>query len=100
MDGQAERRVVLKASGGLYWSLSGSRMQNARREEEVWHLTGRSSEEVRDALARAHGSVKLALLLLQGCDPGEAAEALDRAGGQLRVAKALVESRAARKKRA
>src|SRR6266849_4235778 len=51
-------------------------------------------------LARAHGSVKLAVLLLQGCDPGEAAEALDRAGGQLRIAKALVERSAARKKRA
>ena len=51
-------------------------------------------------LARAHGSVKLALLLLQGCDPAEAAEALDRAGGQLRIAKALVETRASRKKRA
>jgi len=71
-----------------------------RSENMLLHLTGRSSEEVRDALARAHGSVKLALLLLQGCEPGEAAEALDRAGGQLRVAKALVEGRAARKKRA
>ena len=71
-----------------------------RSENMLLHLTGRSSDEVRDALARAHGSVKLAVLLLQGCDPGEAAEALDRAGGQLRIAKALVERRAARKKRA
>src|SRR6266404_5191507 len=62
-----------------------------RSENMLLHLTGRSSDEVRDALARAHGSVKLAVLLLQGCDPGEAAEALDRAGGQLRIAKALVE---------
>jgi N-acetylmuramic acid 6-phosphate etherase len=71
-----------------------------RSESMLLHLTGRSSDEVRDALARAHGSVKLAVLLLQGCDPGEAAEALDRAGGQLRIAKALVERSAARKKRA
>jgi N-acetylmuramic acid 6-phosphate etherase len=71
-----------------------------RSESMLLHLTGRSSEEVRDALAHAHGSVKLALLLLQGCDPAEAAEALDRAGGQLRIAKALVERSAARKKRA
>src|SRR5436853_487967 len=71
-----------------------------RSENMLLHLTGRSSEEVRDALARAHGSVKLALLLLQGCDPAEAEEALDRAGGQLRIAKALVDRRAARKKRA
>jgi len=71
-----------------------------RSENMLLHLTGRSSDEVRDALARAHGSVKLALLVLQGCDLAEAAEALDRAGGQLRIAKALVESRAGRKKRA
>src|SRR5437660_3789902 len=71
-----------------------------RSENMLLHLTGRSSEDVRDALARAHGSVKLALLVLQGCDPAEAAEALDRAGGQLRIAKALVETRASRKKRA
>ena len=71
-----------------------------RSENMLLHLTGRSSDEVRDALARAHGSVKLALLVLQGCDLAEAAEALDRAGGQLRIAKALVETRASRKKRA
>src|ERR1700738_462724 len=63
-----------------------------RSENMLLHLTGRSSDEVRDALARAHGSVKLALLVLQGCDLAEAAEALDRAGGQLRIAKALVET--------
>jgi len=55
-----------------------------RSESMLLHLTGRSSEEIRDALARAHGSVKLALLLLQGCEPDEAAEALDRAHGQRR----------------
>src|SRR5262245_20808369 len=71
-----------------------------RSENMLLHLTGRSSEDVRDALARAHGSVKLALLLLQGCDLAEAAEALDRAGGQLRIAKAMIETNAARKKRA
>jgi N-acetylmuramic acid 6-phosphate etherase len=71
-----------------------------RSENMLLHLTGRGSEEVRDALARAHGSVKLALLLLQGCDLAEAAEALDRSGGQLRIAKAMIETSAARKKRA
>ena len=70
-----------------------------RSENMLVHLTGRSRDEVRAALARAHGSVKLAMLLLEGCDPTEAADALARAGGQLRVAKALV-ARGARKKRA
>jgi N-acetylmuramic acid 6-phosphate etherase len=62
----------------------------ARSEQMLRHLTDRSSEEVRDALARAGGSVKLAALLLQGCDLDEAKAALDRAGGQLRVAMGLV----------
>jgi N-acetylmuramic acid 6-phosphate etherase len=70
-----------------------------RSENMLVHLTGRKREEVRAALARARGSVKMAMLLLEGCDPAEAAEALHRAGGQLRVAKALV-ARGARKKRA
>jgi N-acetylmuramic acid 6-phosphate etherase len=58
----------------------------ARRESIVRTLTGRSAPEVRDALARAEGSVKLAVLLLEGCDLETARAALDRAGGQLRAA--------------
>jgi len=54
------------------------------------HLTGSSAEEVREALRRARGSVKLALLLLKGCDLKEAERVLDRACGQLRGALALV----------
>jgi N-acetylmuramic acid 6-phosphate etherase len=61
-----------------------------RREKMVHHLTGGTSDEVRDALAQAQGSVKLAVLLLKGCDLEEAERVLDRAGGQLRAALAVV----------
>ena len=57
-----------------------------RAENMLMHLTDRGRAEVRDALKRARGSVKLAVLLLQGCDVAEAEAALDRSGGQLRAA--------------
>jgi N-acetylmuramic acid 6-phosphate etherase len=46
--------------------------------------------EVREALDRAQGSVKVAVLLLQGCDLETARAALEKAGGQLRRAMELV----------
>jgi N-acetylmuramic acid 6-phosphate etherase len=62
-----------------------------RRSEAILvRLTGRSSADAREALRRADGSVKLAVLLLHGCEPGAAAEILDRAGGQLRAALASI----------
>jgi N-acetylmuramic acid 6-phosphate etherase len=61
-----------------------------RREAIVRALTNRNGAEVREALSRADGSVKLAVLLLQGCDLEAARTALDRAGGQLRAAIDLV----------
>ena len=61
-----------------------------RRENMLIHLTGSSGEDVRKALKRARGSVKLALPLLKGCDLKEAERVLDCAGGQLRGALALV----------
>lgn len=57
-----------------------------RRERMVAHLTGQSGAPVREALARAGGSVKLAVLLLQGYAQGEAERALERVGGRLRAA--------------
>jgi N-acetylmuramic acid 6-phosphate etherase len=57
-----------------------------RAENMLMHLTDRGRTEVRDALKRAGGSVKLAVLLLQGCDVPQAEAALDRSGGQLRAA--------------
>jgi N-acetylmuramic acid 6-phosphate etherase len=65
-----------------------------RAENMLMHLTDRGRAEVRDALKRARGSVKLAVLLLQGCDVAQAEAALDRSGGQLRAAlESLGESR-------
>lgn len=64
-----------------------------RSENMLIRLTGRSSEQVREALRRANGNVKLAVLLLHGCDAGEAGKILERAGGQLRAALALIAQR-------
>ncbi len=55
---------------------------------------------MREALREADGSVKLALLLLEGVGLDEARAALDRGGGDLRAAKELVESGRNRKRRA
>jgi N-acetylmuramic acid 6-phosphate etherase len=58
-----------------------------RRAETMLHrLTGRDQDEVREALKRANGSVKLAVLLLHGCALPEAMQLLDRTGGKLRAA--------------
>ena len=56
-------------------------------------LTGRTHEEARDALRIARGSVKLAVMLLNGCSLERGTELLDRAGGRLRKALALVGQR-------
>src|SRR5450631_3327396 len=61
-----------------------------RREKMLRHLTGRSSEDVREALRRSQGSIKLAVLLLKGCELADAERILDSAGGQLRAAIALL----------
>jgi N-acetylmuramic acid 6-phosphate etherase len=63
----------------------------ARRERMVMHLTGKGENEARTALRRAGGNVKLAVLLLQGCNLHAAEHALECAGGRLREAIALVE---------
>ena len=52
-----------------------------RKRAMVAYLTGRSEEEAEGALKRADGHVKLAVLLLHGCEIEVAAEALRRAGG-------------------
>ena len=41
-------------------------------------------------MRQANGNVKLAVLLLHGCDLNEATSVLDRAGGQLRAALAAI----------
>lgn len=84
---------------GLMVDLTAVNKKLARRSEKILQqLSGRSLEEVRDALERANGNVKVALLLLEGCELNEAMRTLDRAGGQLRTARASIENRRSRVK--
>jgi N-acetylmuramic acid 6-phosphate etherase len=64
-----------------------------RSANMLTHLTGRSGKDVRDALVHAEGSVKAAVLLLYGCRPEEAKALLERSGGHLRVALAVLRKR-------
>ena len=84
---------------GLMVDLKAVNKKLIRRSEKILlELSGRSREEVHDALHRAEGNVKTALLLLEGCDLAEATRMLDRSGGRLREAKALIETRSGAKK--
>ena len=86
---------------GLMVDLKAVNKKLLRRSEKILlELSGRSREEVHDALQRAEGNLKTALLLLEGCDLAEAASMLDRSGGHLRTAKALIETRRGPKKQA
>ena len=79
---------------GLMVDLKAVNKKLLRRSEKILlDLSGRSREEVREALQRANGSVKIAFLLLEGCAEDEAMRVLDHAGGQLREAQALIDSR-------
>jgi N-acetylmuramic acid 6-phosphate etherase len=72
---------------GLMVDVQAINAKLTRRSESILRrITGRTSEEVADALQRANGSVKLAVLLLNGCSGEEAARVLERAGGRLRTA--------------
>jgi N-acetylmuramic acid 6-phosphate etherase len=64
-----------------------------RSEDMLKRITGRSPEEIREALDQADGSVKLAVMLLSGCETDRAKALLDRARGQLRVALELMSHR-------
>jgi N-acetylmuramic acid 6-phosphate etherase len=57
-----------------------------RSERILKRLTGCSGEQACEALRQANGNLKLAVLLLHGCDFNDAKGVLDRAGGQLRAA--------------
>ncbi len=61
-----------------------------RSQRILTRLTGHGPGDARAALALADGNLKVAVLLLNGCDLNEANEALSRAGGQLRAALGLV----------
>lgn len=72
---------------GLMVDVQAINAKLVRRSESILQrLTGRSQEDVADALRRAGGSVKLAMLLLHGCSAEEAAGLLDESGGRLRTA--------------
>jgi N-acetylmuramic acid 6-phosphate etherase len=72
---------------GMMVEVQASNAKLAKRREKILaHLTGQNGKQVRDALRRSNGSVKLALLLLQGCDLRDAEAVLERVGGRLRVA--------------
>lgn len=86
---------------GLMVDVQATNRKLVRRSEGILaQLTGHSRERVHDALRQADGSVKLALLLLEGSGIEAARQALDRADGDLRAAKALIEARASQKRRA
>jgi N-acetylmuramic acid 6-phosphate etherase len=80
--------------GGLMVDMQATNEKLLRRSEDMlMRLTDCSRDEGRDALGRAHGSVKTAVLLLHGCDLKTARLLLDRGNGQLRKALALVGQR-------
>src|SRR5205085_6963035 len=84
---------------GLMVDVQPSNRKLVRRSEAILgQLTGHSREHVHEALRQAQGSVKLALLLLEGSGIDEATAALDRAGGDLRAAKRLIDSRHSQKR--
>jgi N-acetylmuramic acid 6-phosphate etherase len=58
-----------------------------RAERMLAELTDAPPDAVRAALAQAGGKVKLAVLILDGLQPAEAAALLDRHGGHLRAAR-------------
>ena len=68
-----------------------------RCEQMLVRLTGRGNDEARAALTRAGGSVKLAALLLEGCELHEARAILDRCGGSLRAALTALHERGPRR---
>ncbi len=79
---------------GLMVEVQASNVKLSRRQRKMaMRLTGKSEGEAREALERAGGSLKLAVLLLKGCGLEEAKDALDRAGGRLRDAIALTAGR-------
>jgi N-acetylmuramic acid 6-phosphate etherase len=80
--------------GGLMVDVQVTNEKLLRRSEDiVMRLAGGTRAEARDALGRARGSVKLAILLRRGCDLKTATTLLERGGGQLRKALELLGQR-------
>ncbi len=77
---------------GLMVDVQAVNQKLARRSEEMLvRLSGRSRPEIRQALHTASGNVKLATLLLRGCDLDRASSLLARAQGNLRAALQLMD---------
>jgi N-acetylmuramic acid 6-phosphate etherase len=57
-----------------------------RSEDMLMQLTGSNRDDARDALSRAHGSVKIAVMVLNGCDLESAKQMLSDANDQLGAA--------------
>jgi len=86
---------------GLMVDVQASNDKLVRRSERILaQLTGHGRDKVHEALREARGSVKLALLLLEGSALDQAKGSLDAAGGDLRAAKELIERSRSRKRRA
>ena len=64
-----------------------------RSEDMLIRLTGCSCDAACDALKRARGSVKLAVLPLHGCDLDKAVHLIEQAEGHLRAALAMMQKR-------
>ena len=86
---------------GLMVDVQASNDKLVRRSENILaQLTGHGRDKVHEALRQARGSVKLALLLLEGSELDQAKAALETAAGDLRAAKELIDRNRSRKRRA
>ena len=76
-----------KVYRGLMVDVQAANEKLVKRSEDILiQLTGRNREDARDALSSANGSVKLAVLLLNGCDLNAAKQLLNSTKGQLGTA--------------
>jgi N-acetylmuramic acid 6-phosphate etherase len=64
-----------------------------RSEDMLIRLTACTREAAQSALVGAKGSVKLAVLLLNGCDVEEGIRLLERSQGHLRAALMMLQQR-------
>jgi len=72
---------------GLMVDVQATNAKLSRRKEKMLQsLSGKSDAEVREALRRADGNLKVGVLLLRGCSAERAQELLQRTGGRLRPA--------------
>ncbi len=76
---------------GLMVDLRAVNKKLVRRSQAIlMRLTGETPERAQHALERAEGNLKLAVLLLHGCDVNKGKLLLEQTGGQLRAALAAI----------